>query len=60
MSIALLKRGLLLGMSLKFDPKAVVIVVSLWFVISSGLRDWELYDVYDTIMRGSSTYITQT
>jgi hypothetical protein len=50
----------LLGMSLKFDPKAVVIVVSLWFVISSGLRDWELYDVYDTIMRGSSTYITQT
>jgi hypothetical protein len=60
MSIALLKGGLLLGMSLKFDPKAVVIVVSLWFVISSGLRDWELYDVYDTIMRGSSTDITQT
>jgi hypothetical protein len=29
----------LLGLSLKFDPKAVVIVVSLWFVISSGLRD---------------------
>jgi hypothetical protein len=29
----------LFGLSLKFDPKAVVIIVLLWFVISIELRD---------------------